>query len=231
MSSASPQAASSQPRVFLISISSQPWFDDMYARFIDKLTERAKIQRASTAPAAVRHLASFKEDPPKAVLVTDPGATEKKQPKALLEHFLAYVRSGGTVIFCCNFSSFIRPPHFNWFFRTKLDLPWEFGDYHRTTVHLNRSNLRATQILNHHPGVLESYSQKAVFLKNVDLSAMVYRPSEDSRIESYVFPPERVNLEQTPVALTSYGEGWLGYVGDVNGEEGSDEIVLAMCGL
>ncbi|KAL1963223.1 hypothetical protein VTN77DRAFT_8548 [Rasamsonia byssochlamydoides] len=202
----------------------------MYSRLIDRLAERAKIQRASAADAAVRDLASFKEDPPKAILITDPGVTEKKQPKALLEHLLAYVRSGGTSIFCCTFSSFIRPSDFNQFSRTKLDLPWEFGDYHRTTVHLNRSNLRARQILDHRPCVYESYSQKAVFLKKVDPSAAVYLSTEDSRTESHVFYLEKVDVGQTPVAFTRYGEGWLGYVGDVNTEEGSDEVILQCVG-
>jgi hypothetical protein len=67
------------------------------------------------------------------------------------------------------------------------------------------------------------YSQKAVFLKNVEDAAAWYRPSKDSVIESL--------MAQTPVALAKVGEGKLGYVGDVNKEEGSDAVVLAMCGL
>lgn len=124
---------------FLLSISSQEWFDDMYSRLIDRLAERVKIQRAKTASAAVRHLASFKDDPnpPKAILITDPGITDKKHPEALLEHLLAYVRNGGTAVFCCTFSSFISSTDFNQFFSTKLGLPWQFGDYIRTTVNLN----------------------------------------------------------------------------------------------
>jgi hypothetical protein len=36
---------------------------------------------------------------------------------------------------------------------------------------------------------------------------------------------------QAPVALSKVGEGRLGYVGDVNAEEGSVTVVLALCGL
>ena len=80
-------------------------------------------------------------------------------------------------------------------------------------------------------GLPEKYSQKAVFLKNVAKEAAVYLPSRDSRIESAVFSPEPVDCEQTPVVLAKVGEGWLGYVGDVNAESESDRVVLAMCGL
>lgn len=56
--------------------------------------------------------------------------------------------------------------------------------------------------------------------------------NDSSRTESLVLPPERVqDLQQTPIALTNMGRGKLGYVGDVNGEEGTDAVVLAMCGL
>ena len=48
----------------------------------------------------------------------------------------------------------------NAFFRS-WGLPWEFGDYHRTDVHLNR---RVRQI--HKMFLAPSYSQKAVFLNS-----------------------------------------------------------------
>ena len=75
------------------------------------------------------------------------------------------------------------------------------------------------------------YSQKAVFLKNVASDAAWYLPSERSRVESHVFAPTSVDGQQTPVAFAAVGEGWLGYVRDVNAEKGSDVAVLAMCGL
>ena len=77
-----------------------------------------------------------------------------------------------------------------------------------------------------------AYSQKAVFLKNVAPDAALYLPSMDSMTVSHVFPSEPVrNREQTPVAFTSVGEGWLWYVGNVNAETESDSVILATCGL
>jgi hypothetical protein len=39
------------------------------------------------------------------------------------------------------------------------------------------------------------------------------------------------NMGDTSVALAKVGKGKLGYVGDVNAEDGSDSAVLALCGL
>lgn len=220
--SAPADTAPEQPRVFLLSLAQTSWFDEMYERLIDKLSVHARLQRASKPAGAIKYLSS---NTPTAILVTNPGLTEAKH-SAILDKVLSYVRGGGTVIFCCQFSSFITPDDFDRFFRTKLDLPWEFGDYHRTTVYLN---LRVRQINKLH--LHGAYSQKAVHLKNVEPTAALYLPSRDSMTESHVFPAAPVDREQTPVAFTAFDQGWVGYVGDVNTEEGSDEVILAMCGL
>jgi hypothetical protein len=79
--------------------------------------------------------------------------------------------------------------------------------------------------------LLQSYSQKAVHLKNVDPAMAVYLPGNDSMSESLVFEPIHADREQTPVAFGKFGQGSIGYVGDVNTEEGSDQVILAMCGF
>jgi hypothetical protein len=76
-----------------------------------------------------------------------------------------------------------------------------------------------------------TYSQKAVFLSNVSSDDSLYRPSSDSRTQSLVFPAEPVNQGETPVAFTKVGDGWLGYIGDVNNEKGSQAVILAMVEL
>jgi hypothetical protein len=74
-----------------------------------------------------------------------------------------------------------------------------------------------------------SYSQKALFLKNVARSDCVYLPTSESRTQSYVFPPGHVDQTQTPVALTNFGRGRLAYLGDVNNESGTQDVVLEIC--
>ena len=47
-----------------------------------------------------------------------------------------------------------------------------------------------------------------------------------------MFGPTSVHkLDESPVFLAKVGDGKLGYVGDVNAEEESNLVILAMCGL
>jgi hypothetical protein len=74
-----------------------------------------------------------------------------------------------------------------------------------------------------------SYSQKAVFLKDVSKADSLYTPTAESRTQSHVFPSQPVELGQTPVALSKFKHGWVGYIGDVNNEEGSQKVVMEIC--
>jgi hypothetical protein len=208
--------------IFLLSLDKQPFFEDMYARLIDAIASKATMQRASDPTSAHTYLST---NTPTAIIITDPGIT-KAAHSAVLEKVISYVHSGGIAIFACHFSSFIRPTDFNRHFRSDWKLPWKFGDYHRTTVYLNQRVRQVSKL-----ALPAAYSQKAVFLKNVAPDAALYLPSTDSVTESHVFPSNPVDREQTPAAFMAVGEGWLGYVGDVNAETESDAVILAMCGL
>lgn len=64
---------------------------------------------------------------------------------------------------------------------------------------------------------------KALHLRNAPASAKVYVPGDASRIESHVFPPEAVDSEQCAAAFQRLGQGFIGYIGDVNNESGSQK--------
>jgi hypothetical protein len=107
-------------------------------------------------------------------------------------------------------------------------LPWRVGSYQRTTVIFNRQAING----NLTEPLPASYSQKALFLKNVDRSATLYHSGENSVLESYVLPPEKIEkIDEVAVVWSSLGEGKLGYLGDVNAEKGSTIVILAMCGI
>jgi hypothetical protein len=214
--------AAPKPTVLLLSLDKQPYFDEQYAQLIDSMADRATLKRASKPQQALTFLSS---NTPDAIFATDPALTKAKF-SAVLDSVKSYVVNGGTVVLAGHFSSFMKPLDIGRWFSTKWGLPWESGDYHRTTVHLN-SQAQALPI----QGLPSSYSQKAVFLKNVASNAAWYLPSTESRTESRVFAPASVDTQQTPVAFGAIGSGHLGYIGDVNGEEGSTAVVLAMCGL
>ncbi|KAH6962030.1 hypothetical protein BKA56DRAFT_647580 [Ilyonectria sp. MPI-CAGE-AT-0026] len=121
-------------------------------------------------------------------------------------------RKGATVVLAGCFSSMMTGGQFNRFF-ARLGLPWQRGSYHRTDVSL-RSGVVDGHLTSRLPS---SYSQKALFVKGIERSAAWYTESETSNEAAVVF--------------AKVGSGRLGYVGDVNGEEGSNLAVLAMCGL
>ncbi|KAL7930092.1 hypothetical protein V8C35DRAFT_314089 [Trichoderma chlorosporum] len=59
---------------------------------------------------------------------------------------------------------------------------------------------------------------------------MYYQTTQDSVVESRVFGPSPADIPgETAVALARIGDGRLGYIGDVNAEEESNAVVLAMC--
>lgn len=116
------------------------------------------------------------------------------------------------------------------FFRENFGLPWQRGDYHHTTFAVNVTAVKhigkAAQRL------VPAYSQKAMHLRHVEKAHSMYLPTPESRVESLLFSAERIkDLKQTPIAWVKVGLGWIEYVGDVNAEEESDEVTLAMCGL
>ncbi|KAI9803649.1 MAG: hypothetical protein M1833_000561 [Piccolia ochrophora] len=218
----STQGSSTLPCLFLLSFDKTPFFDELYAPMIDVLSSKATLKRASKPMGALNYLNT---QTPTAVIVTDCALTNRKY-SAVLKKVDAYVCMGGTVIFCGDFASSVRPDDLARFF-SKWGLEWKPGSYQRTTTHLNR----LVQLVPH-PYLPAAYSQKAVFLKGVAPQARLYIPTVESWTESHVFPQEPVkDLEETPVAFQTIGKGRLGYIGDVNAEIGSHAVVRAMCGL
>ena len=216
-----PHLLHSLPQAILLAVR-----DESYSGLVDAMAAKATIQRAAKPRNAVTYLTN---NTPSAVLITDPAiVTRKPACTAVSEKVIDYVRGGGTAVLATHFSCFVPPLDLNRWFRTSWNLPWQSGDYHRTTVYLN-SECRGRHL--DPVGLPDEYSQKALFLKNVAKDAAVYLPSSNSRIESAVFAPDPVDCEQTPVVFAKVGEGWLGYVGDVNNETESQTVVLAMCGL
>lgn len=199
-------------------------FDDLYQGVLAKVALVSTTQEAKSAAAAQSLLAtqSFK-----AVLIVDAGIAWPKN-KPLQKQLASYAQQGGTVIFCCIFSSFVRPLNMDSLWSI-FGLPWKYGDYHRTTFYLSQ---RMKNVIGHDRAarLLKEYSMKANHLKNVPEGSRVYVPLEQSQTQSAVFPPSSVNQSQTPAAFHKYGEGWLGFIGDVNNEQGTQALLMAMLG-
>lgn len=218
----SASSSSSSSRILFLSLDHQAWSDDDYSHLLDAVTSKAKLQRAKMPESALKYLA---DNVPRAIFATDSAITKKKYA-AVLRAVVSYVLDGGTLVLGATFSTFVIPTDLTAFFAANFGLPWKSGSYHRTDVHLNEGvQGLATK------GLADVYSQKALFLKGVPPDAALYLPSKDSKTQSHVFAPAPVDVDQTPVAFTQVGKGWLGYLGDVNQEHGTDAVALAMCRL
>jgi hypothetical protein len=220
--------ASTKPEIFAFSLDEDiiPEFllQSVYGHLMDAIKAKSNLKYAKTTQEA---LALFNQNgSPKGVFLTDPGIIESKN-NAVSQKLTEYVRSGGNVVMGGLFSSFVNLDEMGTYMREKWNLPWEPASYHRTTLSLNQAVvMRPTSSLP------SSYSQKAVSLKNVDPGMAWYVATDDSVVESIVpLPGPGVQPLETPVAFAKLGNGWVGYVGDVNAEKGTTAVILTMLDL
>jgi len=125
--------------------------------------------------------------------------------------------------------NFTRMDVFDEFFTNAYGLPWKSGDYHRTTFQFNLScSLPSGSSPQSMPA---PYSMKVLHVKNARANEKIFIPVDDAQTQSHVLPPTFVDQAQAAVVGAKVGEGFVFYIGDVNGEKGSDKAILCMCGL
>eukprot|EP00775_Hariotina_reticulata_P002275 gene2275-2587_t len=128
---------------------------------------------------------------------------------------------GGTAIFAGLFSSFTNMPDFCACF-SSLGLPWKNGDYCRSDYWPTPTALTRFQ------GLPPAYNAKALSAMNVALGDRIYTPNDESKVQSFVFEATPLDVDQASVAFGKAKGGYVGYVGDVNGEEATSFIILAL---
>lgn len=194
-----------EPRVLCLCVEYESMFNDLYANLISRITTKAKMDKATTEKAALDMLTQ--NPSPSMILVADAGVAKVMK---VWERVIDCLRGGSTVVLAAGFSSFLNEGQFNRCF-AKIGLPWKRGGYYRTDVSLHPRAVddRLKKQL------LPTYSQKALYVQGVARSDVWYAGERD----------------EVAVVFTKVGNGMLGYVGDVNGEDGSEAVVLAMLGL
>jgi ribonuclease HI len=198
------------PRVLFLCFDYESIFEDVFAHLTAQIGSKAKMERATTHVDAMTKLGTLEQgQPPFVIFIADGSLTRHRE---VWERVINILHKGATVVLAGCFSSMVSAGQFDRFF-ARLGLPWERGSYHRMTVSLRPSAVDV-QLRSRLP---TSYSQKAVFVKNVPPSAAWYAESASSG--------------EVAVAFTQVGRGKLGYMGDANGEVESEAVVLAMCGL
>ena len=218
-------ASAHRPEIVLLSLAHQSFFDEMYSSLIDTFHRSVDLKRAKTASGAIRYLATNR---PKVIIITDEGLTKAKNSE-VLDQVIAYLRNGGLVIVGFHFTCFTPMDVFDEFFSEGFGLPWKHGDYHRTTFQFNSLCSLPTDVASN--SFPEPYSMKVLHVKDAEPHEKIFVPTTNARTQSHVFPPEYVDQTQAAVVGTRVGDGYMAYVGDVNGETGSDDVILRLCGL
>lgn len=165
----------------------------------------------------------------RAIWIADPDIVQSNYSD-LSREVVNYARNGGTVVLGGYFSSLVRPDDMDRWMRVAWKLPWRTGQYHRTNVVFQAASAGRDKSQNWRDGLVAAYSLKASFLQHVAPEHAWYASMPGATSQSRVFGPVPVEA-QTAVAFAPVGNGWVGYTGDVNNEEGTALAVLAMMGL
>ncbi|TFY57503.1 hypothetical protein EVJ58_g6978 [Rhodofomes roseus] len=200
-----------RPSVLILSLHKDAAFDELNVAVYAALRSRANVTEASTKQQALR---GFTSSPlPNAVLVTDAGIMDEENNQVLSKLVTYSQRRGFTIVFACQFSSFVRWPDLDALFQ-RLDLSWRSGSYTKMDVTVTKSvdNIDFDALT-------ETYEYpKALFLQHVPWEESVYVPTLQYRSNE---------------TLAAFGStlcgGCIGYAGDVNPSEHVTKLVIALC--
>ena len=206
-------SAFARKRIVLITLEDYSWLDDMYDSFYAPIRARCDLLDVHRVNDAIADIASD----PSAVILFEPSLMRKSAQakyQALNNTLVAYVKAGGTVLFGCQCSNQVTRPDLEWYFSTVWGLPWQMGSYSRQDFTLNN----ASGIIQENT-MPSTYNVNAVQLKGVEVKAALYGPQ--------VFGP------RIPAAVVwqEYSQGHVAWLGDVNNEEATRNIMMMMCGL
>jgi hypothetical protein len=214
-----------RPEVLLLNLSYQPLFDMTYAPLIDILDRSAQLKRAESPERALSYLENNK---PKAIIVTDEGLTEVGNASVLAK-VVSYARSGGLVIIGLHFPCFANDEGFRLVFKDGFGLPWMPGEYHQGDFQFNPACSLPTTTLE--AKLPRSYRMRVLNVKDAMPHERSFIPVLTAQTQPPILPPAEFDQSQAPVAGAKVGNGFLAYIGDLNAAPGSDDIVLALCGL
>jgi hypothetical protein len=218
-------ASTELPEILLLGLSFQDAFDKTYAPLIRGLVKSSQLKRIKSAPSALLHL---EVNNPKVIIVTDQGLTEPDNA-AVLAKVLSYVQSGGLVIIGLHFPDFVDIDAFNKLFTQDFGLPWKRGDYHLADFQFNPNCTLPTSAAR--DLLPPPYTMKVVHIANARPHEKIFVPVPGGTTLSHVFPPGPTGQEQAAVVCAKMGSGFLAYVGDVNAEDESNDVILSLCGL
>ncbi|KAM6480141.1 hypothetical protein HDV62DRAFT_392791 [Trichoderma sp. SZMC 28011] len=220
-------AGPAKPLIFVLTLGddqTQLTFQESHASFLNELFERAIIWHAKTTEKAFTLFTQCSQ--PHAIFVADGGIAHARS-EVISQRLVQYAASGGIVVFGGVFAG-SSPESLKKIMRQTWDLPWEIGSKQRSTLSLNSQAVSST-LQSRLPA---SYSQMALSIYGMQLSEAWYLSTEYSTIERRVPTPKSiVGFNESPVVFARYGNGQVGFIGDVKPEDGTILAMLAMLGL
>jgi hypothetical protein len=220
-------AGPTKPIIFLLTLgdeSTQNSFQTSHARLLNELFERATVWHAKTAEKAFALFTQCAE--PQAVFVAD-GGIARPRCEVISQRLVQYAAGGGIVVFGGTFATSMEED-VEKILQHTWDLPWELGSFHRTTLSLNDKAVDST-LKSKLPA---SYSQKALHIEGIQKCEAWYLPTKDSVIEEWVPCPRPItDFSESPIVFARCGTGSVGFIGDVQPEEGTMLAILAMLGV
>ncbi|KAI3325929.1 hypothetical protein HD806DRAFT_532584 [Xylariaceae sp. AK1471] len=197
-----------RPSILRLSLSYEPDLDSIYNSLYTLLSKHALLSRVTISSALAPEL----QNVPDVILITDGTLTEPHH-KSSLSQVLKYVRNSGIAICLGNFSDFVGLKKLDAFFK-EAGLAWEAGPYYRSDTKLITAGMPA-RLIHYLP---PNYSQTALHITGTTARESWYSEKESQ-------------YDEAAVALGLVEKGRIGYIGDVRGEQETNDVILRMCDL
>lgn len=195
-------------------------FGGMYGRLQTKLKTTPGLCVSTVSTVKMLQAKCTECKPTDTVLLfTNEIIAKKKDLHGTVKHF---VNTGGLVIIGCLFGSFTTQPLTDALFKA-FGLPWKSSQQYRTTFGVTDVG---SSLLS---DVAAKYSAKALQLSDVRSEQKLYKPVEGATTESVAFSSDPADANLVMAAFGKIGRGAVAYVGDLNQEEDTDRLIIALC--
>jgi len=183
--------------------------------WVTALTSKVNVRLITARKTALDFLKGDNRHVP--ILLAD-GVLARKEEDELRQALVKFVQKGGVTILAGKLPHRATQDDLDRLF-LGFDLPWRRGDRLRDSFvpNIDSSHIPAFGDFD------DGYKQKARQLRHVDLDDAVQLPNTET-------VPELEDIEQVPAAFGRCGDGWVGYIGDLDGEIQTIPVLLFMCG-
>ncbi|KAL9620937.1 MAG: hypothetical protein Q9160_004590 [Pyrenula sp. 1 TL-2023] len=202
-----------KPPILLISLEKDEAFTTLFADHLNALNAWAIVTEAKTKKEALTIL----KTKPQAVICTD-GAVARKKHRNFAWQVASFANDGGLVVLGGLFAQSVSREEFDDLIKVVWQLPLRLGDAHRDFSTFNPNCANKMIMTDEARNLPEEANIEAVYVKNVAEVDLLYSPTTYAQ-------------GQATAAITDLGSGYVGYVGEVCGEESLIPLYLYLCGL